>query len=360
MNANALSLFFFIGLVSVGNSSLAKEPVTLIDHADGISSLAFSPDSKMLVSSSYDGTVRFLDAGSGREIAAVKMGVLVHDVAFSPDGKLLAVALLGSDVAILDVAMRKTVRRLEGHKKYVLHVVFSRDGKTLATVDGGGAIRLWNADKWTVDQTLVVPSRARILAIDLSADGKWLAAGAGNAAAHVWDRRTGTLQFSIVKGGPKRKSHRGDVAFSPDSKQLAITSDFIIGGGGGVHIYDVSKPDTPRAQYLIPWYGGGWTGVSFTPDGKELACATGYWYVSLVKCEPKKRKEGEPALSALAFPMLWARDQRGDHFVEHIAVSPNGKKLAYSAHTRYTKDLKADHFIQLWDVSEFRKAARTR
>lgn len=358
MKANTISLFFLVGLVSIGSLSPANEPMTLIDHADRISSLAFSPDSKLLVSSSHDGSVRFLDAGSGKEIAAVKMGALVHDVAFSPSGKLLAVALVGSHAAILDVATRKRVRLLEGHKKYVLHVAFSRDGKTLVTTDARGAIRLWNTDKWTVDKTLISPSRARILAIDLSADGKWLAAGTGNAAAHVWDLRSGELEFSIMATDkPKHKSHQGDVAFSPDSKRLATTSDFIL---GGVRIYDVGKPDTPIARYFIPWTASGWSGVAFTPNGKELACATGYWYVSLVKSEQQKQTEGKLAPHTYAEPMLWARDQRGDFFVQHIAVSPNGKKLAYAAHTRYTKDLKADYFIQLWDVSDFRKAARAK
>ena len=50
--------------------------------------LAFSPDGAMLVTASYDGTVRFLDAESGRQLGPVLHHAdAVLCIAFHPDGK---------------------------------------------------------------------------------------------------------------------------------------------------------------------------------------------------------------------------------------------------------------------------------
>ena len=341
MKSNSLSLFLVVGLVSVGNLSLARGPVTLKTGTDSISSLTFSPDSKTLASSTHDGTVRFSDAISGKEIAVIKLGALVHAVAFSPDGKLLAVALVGTEVAIWEVATRKRVRRLGGHKNYVRDVVFSRDGKTLASSDGEGTIRLWNTRKWTVDKTLANPPRVFVRNFDLSQDGKWLAASTDDAIARVWNLQSGKVHFTIKPNDRgKRRSFVGCVAFSPDSKSLATTSTFII---GGVRVYDLDNPGKPREHYQIPWNGAGWSDVCFTSDGKEVACASGYWHVLLWK--PGQR-----------YPQSTMYGD-GQDFVDHIAVSRDGKKLAYSVASR-EKNKKRSHVIRLWDIVSFRKAAR--
>ena len=47
----------------------------------------------------------------------------------------------------------------------------------------------------------------------------------------------------------------------------------------------------------------------------------------------------------------------GQGFVDHIAVSRDEKKLAYSVASR-EKNKKRSHVIRLWDIVSFRKAAR--
>ena len=61
---------------------------TLEGHTDGVSSVAFSPDSKQIVSGSVDRTVRRWDAATGRQLLPALEGHndRVSSVAFSPDG----------------------------------------------------------------------------------------------------------------------------------------------------------------------------------------------------------------------------------------------------------------------------------
>src|SRR5262249_26957359 len=52
-----------------------------------ISSVAFSPDSKYVVSGSEDNTVRVWETATGKEVARMTHNDIVLSVAFSPDGK---------------------------------------------------------------------------------------------------------------------------------------------------------------------------------------------------------------------------------------------------------------------------------
>ena len=68
---------------------------------------------------------------------------MVRDVAFSPDGKILATTSDDNNVMLWDVATGAELKTLEGHKEDVKQLAWSRDGKMLASGDEGGTIKLW-------------------------------------------------------------------------------------------------------------------------------------------------------------------------------------------------------------------------
>ena len=102
-----------------------------------VTSVAFSPDGKRLVTASWDGTVKVWDAATGQETLTLKGHTGgVSSVAFSPDGKRIASASEDETVKVWDAATGQETLTLKGHTDAVLSVAFSPDGKRIASASG--------------------------------------------------------------------------------------------------------------------------------------------------------------------------------------------------------------------------------
>jgi len=121
----------------------------------------------------------------------------------------------------------------------VAQVVFSPDGKTLATVGGNGGARLW--DLATSTQIGTPLGRSVATAAAFSLDSKTLATVGGNGGARLWDLATHT-QIGMPLGSGEASA----VAFSPDGKTLATVSN-----NSNVRLWDVATHAQIGASFTV-------------------------------------------------------------------------------------------------------------
>ncbi|CAM3789303.1 TIR domain-containing protein [Smaragdicoccus niigatensis] len=155
--------------VPLGRPLVGPSPGVTGAHVPGVTSVAFSPDGKILAAGNYDGTIQLWDLTDpahavplGKPLNGGSVGDLetVWSVAFSPDGQTLASGI-GQSVA----EEGKTITPLDGTVRLwdltdlthvaplglpltaptlgVISVTFSPDGRRLASVSGDGTLRLW-------------------------------------------------------------------------------------------------------------------------------------------------------------------------------------------------------------------------
>ena len=160
-------------------------------------SLAFSPDSKRLVSGTSKGEIQMWDVATGAALVAfAKSGALrARSLAFSPDGALLAagthdyIHLWEVDTAnkLLPISTGHRRDRLFTDSTELLELlVFSPDGEVLVSGFDTGTIQLW--DVRTGGKIAALDGHTKgINTLAFSSDGTMLVSAATDGTMLLWD-----------------------------------------------------------------------------------------------------------------------------------------------------------------------------
>jgi WD40 repeat protein len=117
-------------------------------HDEPIHCLEFSPNGKLLVSTSDDHTMRFWEPASGKLLRTLKgHRSWVMEAVFSPDGKTLATASVDGTVRLWDVATGNERFVFRGDGSPFISIGMSREGNVIAAGNLHGKVFLWHANK---------------------------------------------------------------------------------------------------------------------------------------------------------------------------------------------------------------------
>ena len=219
---------------------------------DGICSIAYAPDGKLLATGDSRGRVKLWDIANRKVVASMAGEGRINDLAFLPDGKAIVGAAGPDTVAaperngiwIWDVTGKRNPRLLNGYKYPAQLLAISPDGKTIVSPPGdANEVWLWDVekarirDKWKVDFKMID-------AIAFSQDGRILVAAGGNGnlpglrlnpgRVTIWDTKTGKKlsTFNAIEESV------GKAALSPDGKLVAVSATISL---MKVNVWDISR-----------------------------------------------------------------------------------------------------------------------
>lgn len=205
---------------------------------------AFSPDGKKAVSSAEERGALLWDLETGAKVRTFAQGLLISAVAYLPDGQLVLTGSADGTIALWRTNDGTKVFTCSGHRRGVLRLVVSKDGKLALSAGGDHVVKAWILPEGKELRTLANNEQAGEMAgVALSPDGRRAAlAGTWEDGVRVVDVETG--QETARLPGP---------AFS---LAFSSTGRFLVAGGiGGLKLWELATNKEAGALKEV-WHPG--------------------------------------------------------------------------------------------------------
>ncbi|MEO0770704.1 MAG: AAA-like domain-containing protein, partial [Cyanobacteria bacterium J06649_4] len=294
------------------NGQLLK---TILEHSATVQKAIFSPDGKLLATASEDGVIKIWQLGNSSNNNSENSGpshTLITNLegkqggiwgaAFSPDSKLLATSSIDSSVKLWKPD-GTLVRTLKGHTAPVWTVTFSADGEQIATASSDNQVKIWRRDGTEI--VTLTGEGAPFFGVAFSPDGKTLATTSSDTSVVLWPidelaKRPADGQGQAIDGKTMQSTqltgHTApvfDVEYSPNGQIIATVS-----GDNTLRLWGADG----TTRTILEKHNASVGDLTFSPDGRMIATTSDDKTALLWDVEQAL------TLDLLAYSCDWVRD----------------------------------------------------
>lgn len=312
---------------------------TLQGHQGGVMIVAFSPDGTLVASGGQDQTLRIWDSSSG-ELLGVQQAHedWVESLAFHPNSEALFSSGRGDrdyyiwriDATELANARRNLesgggilhlADRVVGHELGIYSLALSPDASLLASGSGDETIALWDVESKQIVKTLYGHQDA-VKSVAFSPDGSLLVSGGNDFTIRLWDVASGQLRDVL-----RQHTHQiWSLAISGDGRTLASG-----GSDGMVCLWDLSASPQVQLYRILDGHVEPIYVLAISPDGQTLVTGESRGIVRVRTIE-------RASMTVQTERIL----TKHSALVDDIAISPDGRWLVTASH---------DRTVCLWDLA---------
>ena len=265
--------------VEIWDLETAVKTKILKGHANNVRTVAFLPNTNVVVSSDDNEIMKFWDSASGKELKSFKLET-DPDFLISPDGKTFAKAYVirikepdsnqkqGSlderdyhAIKLANISDGSEIKILGGNASSFDSMSFAPNKNLMASGNNDGTTRIWDISSGS-EVKIVNGVTDSTTPVVFSPDGKMLVTAIENYKLVLWN----TTTTNRLKTLESHTDFVESVAFSPDGSRLASC-----GNDETVKIWNVARGVLLRTIKD--------TGVcfliKFSPDGKTIATYAG-------------------------------------------------------------------------------------
>ncbi len=242
-------------------------------HEGKIYAMALSPDERWLAVGGWikNNEIRLYNFPTGKLVTLLKGHTnVVNGLAFSPNSRYLVSGQGGSSnqVAIIwDINKQKQLHILKGHTDRIYASAFTPDSKRVVTGSFDHSLRLWRV----INGEMIAKLQGhtdKVRSLAISPQDGTIASGSWDHTIRLWDGKTGRYIKTLANQG----TQVGSLSFSPDGGYLVSSCGGNCGGkfGGDVWSYPSGKEIVTYKQHdnIV-------LATAISPDGRWVATGGG-------------------------------------------------------------------------------------
>ncbi|KAJ3141984.1 hypothetical protein HK100_004465 [Physocladia obscura] len=372
-------------------------PLSFEGHTDGVLSVGYKNDGKLIVSASKDKTIKVWNSTTGECVSTIFTDhkSWINQVAISDDDDVVASASSDMTVKVWRIATGECILTLVGHTDIVSSVVIrkqylvsgaldgtvkvwslssgknlqtlaattkgisqvkiSKNGTNLVSVSKDYMIRIWHLDTGTLETPPLVNGNSNMRCVDYSGNDELLVTGDNVGVVKIWDVAA-KICVKILEGHCEEVY---SVTFSPDSKSVISGSK-----DKTIRIWNVATGDCLSS---LEGHANWVTSVAFNPLGTSFASASNdmtikVWPANAETNEKVEKHKNDVTAVFVSLDETLLSSSSTDNYVRLWSIKTGKCLMALKSHTNWVNDVcissnnlllasaSRDTTVKLWSV----------